>query len=63
VQKGENLTVIARRYGVTLNALVAANPKMSPRRLMPGAQLKVPRSRRATTRRRPPSAPTSRCTS
>jgi D-alanyl-D-alanine carboxypeptidase/D-alanyl-D-alanine-endopeptidase (penicillin-binding protein 4) len=42
VQKGENLTVIARRYGVTLNALVAANPKMSPRRLMPGVALKVP---------------------
>jgi serine-type D-Ala-D-Ala carboxypeptidase/endopeptidase (penicillin-binding protein 4) len=42
VAKGENLTVIARRYGVTLNALVAANPRMSPRRLMPGVKLTVP---------------------
>jgi LysM repeat protein len=42
VAKGENLTVIARRYRVTLNALVAANPGMSPRRLMPGAKLTVP---------------------
>jgi D-alanyl-D-alanine carboxypeptidase/D-alanyl-D-alanine-endopeptidase (penicillin-binding protein 4) len=42
VAKGENLTVIARRYGITLNALVAANPKMSPRRLMPGVELSVP---------------------
>ena len=32
----------ARRYGVTLNALVAANPKLSPRRLMPGVKLSVP---------------------
>jgi D-alanyl-D-alanine carboxypeptidase/D-alanyl-D-alanine-endopeptidase (penicillin-binding protein 4) len=42
VAKGENLTVIARRYGITLNALVAANPRMSPRRLMPGVTLAVP---------------------
>ncbi|MSR36354.1 MAG: D-alanyl-D-alanine carboxypeptidase/D-alanyl-D-alanine-endopeptidase [Gemmatimonadetes bacterium] len=42
VQKGDNLSVIARRYGVTLNALVAANPKLSPRRLMPWVQLEVP---------------------
>ena len=42
VRAGENLTVIARRYGITLNALVAANPRLSPRRLMPGVELKVP---------------------
>ncbi len=39
---GENLTVIARRYGITLNELVAANPGLSPRRLMPGVRLRVP---------------------
>lgn len=42
VAKGENLTVIAKKYGVSVNALVAANPKLSPRRLMAGAVLRVP---------------------
>ena len=42
VVPGENLTVIARRYGITLNELVAANPGLSPRRLMPGVRLRVP---------------------
>ena len=42
VRSGENLTVIARRYDVTLNALMAANPRLSPRRLLPGAELLVP---------------------
>jgi LysM repeat protein len=42
VAKGENLTVIARRYGITLNALMAANPRLSPRRLMPGVPLRIP---------------------
>jgi LysM repeat protein len=42
VRAGENLSVIAQRYGVGLNALVAANPGLSPRRLMPGVTLRVP---------------------
>ena len=42
VVSGDNLTLIARRYGVTLNALVAANPRLSPRRLLPGIELKIP---------------------
>jgi LysM repeat protein len=42
VQKGQNLTVIARKYGVSLNALVAANPKLSPRRIQAGATLRIP---------------------
>ena len=42
VAAGENLTVIAQRYGVTLNALLAANPRLSPRRLLPGVELEIP---------------------
>ena len=42
VRSGENLSVIARRYGVTLGVLTAANPGLSPRRLMPGTELLLP---------------------
>ena len=42
VRSGENLSVIARRYGVTLGALTAANPQVSTRRLMPGIELLLP---------------------
>ena len=42
VVAGENLSVIAARYGIRLNALVEANPGLSPRRLMPGVTLRVP---------------------
>jgi LysM repeat protein len=42
VVRGENLTVIAQRYGIRLNALVEANPGLSPRRLMPGVSLRIP---------------------
>ncbi len=42
VSSGENFTVIARRYGVTLNALVEANPGLSSRHLRPGQELAVP---------------------
>ena len=42
VRSGENLSVIARRYGITLGALMAVNPGLSPRRLMPGTELLMP---------------------
>jgi D-alanyl-D-alanine carboxypeptidase/D-alanyl-D-alanine-endopeptidase (penicillin-binding protein 4) len=42
VRRGENLTVIARRYGVTLNDLIAANGGISPRSLQAGAELRIP---------------------
>ena len=42
VRPGENLSVIARRYGVTLGTLTAANSHVSPRRLMPGTELLLP---------------------
>ena len=42
VRSGENLSVIARRYGITLGSLMAVNPGLSPRRLMPGTELLMP---------------------
>jgi len=50
VRSGENLSVIARRYGVTLGALTAANPGLSPRRLMPGTELLLPTAELANVR-------------
>ncbi len=42
VKSGDTLTGIARRNGVTLQELEAANPGVSPRRLMPGQELRIP---------------------
>jgi tetratricopeptide (TPR) repeat protein len=42
VKAGDTLSSIARRYGVKLEALIAANPKANPRRLRPGQTLNVP---------------------
>lgn len=42
VQPGEFMAVIARRYGVTLTDLMAANPTVEPRRMMPGDKLVIP---------------------
>jgi D-alanyl-D-alanine carboxypeptidase/D-alanyl-D-alanine-endopeptidase (penicillin-binding protein 4) len=42
VQAGENFSVIARRYGVALDALVSANPELPPRRLQPGMWVRIP---------------------
>ena len=43
VRRGENLTVIARRYGVTLAALLRANPTLDARRaLWAGATVRLP---------------------
>ncbi|MFP4281779.1 MAG: LysM peptidoglycan-binding domain-containing protein [Opitutales bacterium] len=42
VQPGENLSIIARRHGVTLTALMAANPTVEPRRMIPGDQIVIP---------------------
>src|ERR1051325_7068282 len=36
IKPSETLTLIARKYGVKLDALVAANPGLDPRRLRPG---------------------------
>jgi LysM repeat protein len=44
VKAGENPAVIARKYGVELKALMAANPKLDPRRLKVGQTLNIPTS-------------------
>jgi|TARA_B110000438_G_scaffold147884_1_gene142457 LysM repeat protein len=42
IQPGEFMAVIARRYGVSLTNLMAANPTVEPRRMMPGDELVIP---------------------
>ncbi len=42
VKQGETATMIARRYGVRLDALLAANPRLDPRRMKVGDTLKIP---------------------
>lgn len=42
VQPGESMDRIARRYGVSLRALQAANPRIEPRRLKAGVELRIP---------------------
>ncbi len=39
---GENFTVIARRYGITVGALQEANPGVDSRRIRPGQTLRIP---------------------
>lgn len=42
VQPGESLYSIARKYGVKLDALLAANPDIEPRRLRVGQTITIP---------------------
>ncbi len=42
VRAGETLSVIARRYGLRVDTLMAANPGVDPRRLRPGQALAIP---------------------
>ena len=42
VKAGESPILIARKYGVKLEALKAANPKLDPRRLQIGQALIIP---------------------
>ena len=42
VKSGETPSVIARRYGVKITTLMAANPRLDPRRLQVGQALTVP---------------------
>jgi LysM repeat protein len=45
IKAGETAATIARRYGVKLDALRAANPKLDVRRLRPGQTLNIPAAR------------------
>jgi membrane-bound lytic murein transglycosylase D len=42
VRSGETLSQIARKYGVSVTALIQANNNINPRRLMPGMVLVIP---------------------
>lgn len=44
VAQGETLDGIARRYATTVDALLAINPGVEPRRLLPGRTLRLPGS-------------------
>jgi membrane-bound lytic murein transglycosylase D len=43
VQRGETLSGIAVRYGVSLEGVLALNPGLNPRALRPGTELVIPR--------------------
>jgi LysM repeat protein len=42
IQAGETPTAIAKSYGIKVDALLAANPKVDPRRMKPGQTLMIP---------------------
>ena len=42
IAKGDTFEGIAKRYGVTVRALRAANPGLDPRRLLPGKDVRLP---------------------
>jgi len=42
VRAGETLSVIARKYGVKVDALQTANPRVDPRKLQVGQSLSIP---------------------
>jgi hypothetical protein len=47
VSVGENLTTIARRYGLSLDELRGANPEVVTDRIDAGAWLVIPRAQEA----------------
>lgn len=42
VKAGESLSVVARKYGIKLESLIAVNPGLEPRRLQVGQVLTIP---------------------
>jgi spore coat assembly protein SafA len=43
VQPGDTLSVIARRFGITLQQLLAANPQITdPNKIFPGQRINIP---------------------
>jgi LysM repeat protein len=57
VERGQNLTVIARSYGVTVAAIVQANGIGNPRLIFAGQQLTIPGPADADPVEAPPAAP------
>jgi len=55
VQEGETLFVIAQKYGLTLDALIKANPGINPDLINIGQEIKIPDQK---GKKRPPSAKT-----
>ncbi|UCG85574.1 MAG: transglycosylase SLT domain-containing protein [Gemmatimonadota bacterium] len=55
IRRGETLSIIGNRYGVTVRQLLASNPGIDPRRLGVGQRLVIPVS--AAARARPGSVP------
>src|SRR5688572_21151940 len=53
VRSGETLTHIARRYGITVNALRSANGNLSPRKLRVGQTVRLPASVKVATASKP----------
>jgi membrane-bound lytic murein transglycosylase D len=50
VTRGQTLSHIAERYGVSVTAIRATNNNVNPKRLQIGQKLIIPRSGKATTR-------------
>jgi LysM repeat protein len=42
IEKGETFAIIAKKYGVSVDAIVKANPNLNPRRLQVGQIVKIP---------------------
>jgi LysM repeat protein len=42
VTRGESLNVIANRYGVTLDDILGANPRIQPNRILAGQWIEIP---------------------
>jgi LysM repeat protein len=57
VERGENLTRIARQYGVSVDAIILANGIANPSRIYAGQQLVIPGSTPASATSAPPPAP------
>ena len=43
VNRGENLSEIARRYGVTIDEILRVNPRVDRNRIVAGQWLEIPR--------------------
>jgi LysM repeat protein len=61
VRRGETLEGIARRYGVSVDAILAANPGLEPRRMQAGTTIRLPGTNGAAPERQL-SAPAARQT-